>query len=296
MSFSADIKNELSKTSMVKKCCAVAEIYGILIYAGAFGWDKIKISTYNENVKKRIERLFIKVFNKNAEFYEKNGKFHLNIEDKAIISEIYNTFGYDYANMPLHINFGVLEENCCKAAFLRGAFLSAGSATNPEKKYHWELASHHAGLIREMMPIMQELGFAPKMLKRKNDYIIYFKDSTAIEDLLTCMGAGMSAVWIMQVKVEKGLRNDINRCTNCDDANITKAVMAAGKQIQAINRLKASGKFDSLPESLRKTAEVRLANPELALREMLPLFDPPISKPGLSHRLNKIVALAEREK
>lgn len=292
MSFSLEIKNELARVPINKKCCACAELYGLLLYGGEFGCTRIRLAFRNPAVKKRAEQLFYRVVGIKAEFCGKNGGFSLNIEQPEIIKKVYEVFGYDYINAPLHINFGILEEECCRAAFLRGAFLSGGSVTNPEKKYHWELASHHAGISREMLSLMPELGFFPKMLKRKNDYIIYFKDSTVIEDLLTCMGAGLSAVSIMQIKVEKEIRNGINRCMNCDDANITKTITAAAKQIRAIEKLKSDGRFYDLPENLRITAELRAANPELTLRELLELFDPPISKPGLSHRLNKLVQLA----
>ena len=299
MSFSSSVKNELSKLPFGNKCCCRAEIYGILMYGGEFSSKKIKISIENPVAAKRIQLLFFKVFGFEIDGYERiteqKYKIVFEITDKEKIRKVFDEFGYDYTEGPLHINFAMTEERCCKIAFLRGAFITGGLVYNPNRKYHLEIASHHYNLVNELISLMFEENFHPKLGRKRNDSIVYLKDSESIEEFLTCIGASVSAMSIMQIKVEKELRNDINRRTNCDGANIAKTINAASKQIDAINKLKENGKYDSLSEELKMTAEIRLKNPELTLRELQELFVPTISKPGLSHRLNRIVEMSKEE-
>lgn len=299
MSFSSSVKSELSKLPLGNKCCNRAEIYGILMYCGEFSSSRIKISVENMSAARRIQILFFKVFGFELDGYERitkqRSKVVFEVTDQLKIKRVFEEFGYEYGRMTLHINFAIIEEKCCKTAFIRGAFITGGLVSNPDRRYHLEIASHHYNLINELVSLMFEVGFKPKNGKKRNDYTVYLKDSGSIEEFLTCIGASMCAVSIMQIKVEKELRNETNRRINCDEANIAKTITAAAKQIEAINRLKGSGKYDSLPEELKITAEIRLRNPELTLRELLALFNPPISKPGLSHRLNRIIEISRKE-
>ena len=189
------------------------------------------------------------------------------------------------------MNLGLLENDCCRRAFLRGAFLAGGSVTDPEKRYHLELSTTHLKVSRETELLLDELALKPKATERKGSSVLYFKQSEAIEDFLTLIGAPVSAMAVMSAKIEKDWRNDANRKTNCDAANVDKAVAAAQEQLAALRRLEERGQFDTLPEKLRQTAELRRAHPEVTLQELAELHEPPLTKSAVNHRLRKLLAL-----
>ena len=208
-------------------------------------------------------------------------------------SHIINLLGFDpQQNLVLHINFGMVEETCDRAAFLRGAFFAGGSITDPQKRYHLELTTSHLQVSRELDSLLQECGYPPKSLSRGGSLITYFKQSDQIEDFLTLIGAPVAAMNVMSAKLEKDLRNSVNRRLNCDSANLDKAVEAAQEQMEAIRRLQAAELLEQLPDKLQETAALRLEYPELSLSEMAAEFDPPVSKSCLNHRLRKLLELS----
>lgn len=296
MSFSAQIKRELCKASLNKKCCAQAEAYGVLLFCSGFRSSGIRIVTESEDFASRLPLLFKKAFQ--VEFDQipenKSGKRTFLITQPQKIRLIGETFGHDLdETVALHINFAVLEEEHCRTAFFRGAFLAGGSVTDPEKGYHLELTTSHFNVSREMPALLRESGFEPKSAQRKANYITYFKQSEAIEDFLTGIGAAVAAMEIMNAKVEKHLRGSVNRRVNCESANLDKTVDAAMGQIEAIRTLEERGLLDELPEKLKQTAILRRENPELTLSELAALCQPPITKSALNHRLRKLLALAQ---
>ena len=297
MSFSSDTKAELCRESPQRVCCAVAEAYGILLYCNLFTADEVRIVTSSNEFAERLPKLFKKAFGFGFDpspTADIKGKHSLTITDKANIRRIFETYGYEARGvLAHHINLGVLEESCCKAAFLRGAFLAGGSITDPTKSYHLELVTDHYSVSRETFSILLELGFSPKDAARGGNYVVYFKQSEAIEDFLTLLGAPVSAMEIMSAKVEKDMRNAINRRVNCDSANADKIVLAAEEQLEKIRRIERATGLDGLPDKLRETALLRIANPEASLTDLAALAIPPVSKSCISHRLKKLLALAD---
>ena len=186
----------------------------------------------------------------------------------------------------------MVEEDHCRSAFLRGAFLAGGSVSDPAKSYHLELCTTHFNVSREFSALLREAGFEPKQTTRKSNYITYFKPSETIADFLTALGAPVSAMELMNAKLEKHLRGSVNRRVNCDSANLDKAVDAALEQVEAIERYARSRGLDALPDKLRATAELRLSHPELTLSQLAALSDPPVTKSCLNHRLRKLMELA----
>ena len=196
------------------------------------------------------------------------------ITDPKKLSHIIDLFGYSREqSLVLHINFALLEEDCCRASFLRGVFFAGGSITDPLKRYHLELTTSHAQASRELEVLLRECGYPPKSLSRSGSFITYFKQSDQIEDFLTLIGAPVAAMKIMSAKLEKDLRNSVNRRINCDSANVDKAIEAAQEQLEAIRRLRAADRLDQLPEKLRQTAALREANPEMTLSELAAKVD-----------------------
>jgi len=296
VSFSKRAKSEMCRSFPAKKCCLSAELYGILLFANTFSDKEIKINTESRDVAKRISALFKRVMDiditRDGKVTKKSERTIISVLDAEVCRKVLSFFGYEKRDIVLHLNMGAIDETCCRAAFLRGAFLSGGAVTDPEKKYHLELITSHQSLSREVMALLLDMDFSPGTTMRKGNYLIYFKDSSAIEDFLTGIGAPVAAMALMQAKVEKGMRSAINRKVNCETANIDKMASAAAEQVRAIQNLKKSKRIDSLTESLKETARLRMKYPDIPLSELAGKFDPPISKPGLNHRLKKLIEIA----
>ena len=297
MSFSTQVKGELCRAPLSRKCCAQAEAYGVLLYCSLSTPAEVRITTESPEFAGRLPQLFQKAFQLRFDRLPPEGaaKHIFSITDSDKLSALWSVFGHDPAEtLAHHINFAVLEEDHCRSAFLRGAFLAGGSVTDPAKRYHLELATSHQSVSRELHALLLEMGFSPKESHRKANAITYFKQSNAIEDFLTAMGAPLAAMELMNAKAEKDLRGSINRRVNCDAANLDKAVDAAQGQIEAIYRLEERGMLDELPDKLKEAVDLRMAHPELTLTQLAELCDPPVSKSAFNHRLRKLMSLANQ--
>ena len=293
MSFSSDAKAELCRVPLTRRCCARAEAYGVLLYAGSFSPTEVRIVTESEDFAARLPKLFQKAFGVRFDAQESGSKSIFRIMDRQKLAVILETLGYDPdQHYALHVNFALLEEECCRASFLRGAFLAGGSVTDPLKRYHLELTTSHYKVSRETCALLLDAGFSPKETTRGGNSILYFKQSNLIEDFLTAIGAPVCAMGVMEAKVEKDLRNGVNRRVNCETANLTKVVDASMEQVAAIRKLQKRGQLKDLPPKLRETAKLRLENPEATLQELAAMQDPPVSKSAMNHRMRKLVALA----
>ena len=298
MSFSFEAKNELCRLPVQKLCCARAEAYGILLYCNTFSAGEVRIITGNPALAGRLPKLFQRAFSirfdRTPEAGE-TGKLVFQITDETKIRRIVDLLGFSpEQNLALHINFGLLEEECCRAAFLRGVFFAGGSVTDPAKRYHLELATSHLQVSRELEVLLRECGYPPKSVTRNGSCITYFKQSEAIEEFLTAIGAPVSAMELMNAKVEKDLRGSVNRRVNCDAANLDKAVEAAQSQIEAIYRLEERGMLEELPDKLKEAVDLRMAHPEMTLTQLAELCDPPVSKSAFNHRLRKLMELSRQ--
>jgi len=296
LSFSAEVKQELCRQGLSRLCCAQAEAYGVLLYCHTFHSREVRIITESPHFKARLPLLFQRAFG--AGFDEAppagEGKGAFLIRDRDKLRRIFDVFGHEMDCAPsIHINFAAVEEDCCRLSLFRGAFLAGGSVTDPKKGYHLELATSHYHVGRELPVLLREAGFEAKEVRRKSNYVAYFKHSEHIEDFLTAIGAPVSAMELMNSKLERDLRGSVNRRVNCDSANLDKTVAAAQRQCAAIRRLEREGRLGGLSEALRETARLRLESPELTLAQLAGQFDPPISKSALNHRLRKLTELAE---
>ena len=295
MSFSSDAKSELCKDFINKKCCALAEASGVLLFCNTVTPEQIRVVTESEAFAERLPKLFSIAFRLEFDDMQNGSKYTFLLQDREKIQEIFHAIGYSPRDsITLHVNYGLLEKDCCRLSFLRGAFLSGGSVTDPAKRYHLELATSHHKVCRETESLLLDQGFAPKQTLRNGSSVLYFKQSDAIEDFLTFLGAPVAAMGLMEAKIEKEMKNKINRIVNCDNANTSKVVEAAQAQISAIRRLEERGQLEALPEKLRQTAALRMENPESNLNELAQLFDPPLTKSALNHRLRKLCELAEK--
>lgn len=297
-SFSAAAKAEICDSFPQKHCCLVAECFGVLLFCNSFRHDGIKIITESAEFSAMLPKLFKKTFGFGFDVQSgdgKTGKYVFQIQEPEKLRAIMETFGFDtQETLSLHINLPVVENDCCKIAFLRGAFLAGGSVTAPEKGYHLELTTTHQSVAGECYILIQELlGFSPKIASRSGSHVIYLKQSEQISNFLAELGAGIAYMGIIEAKLERELNNRVNRRCNCDDANITKVVDASREHQNAIRILKERNQFDSLPEKLKQAAIVREANPEASLSELAAMLEPKISKPAMNHRLKRLLELAK---
>ncbi len=298
MSFSSEVKAELCRSDIGTRACAVAECYGVLLFCNMFTANEVRIITGSDDFAARLPKLFGKAFDIAFDVLPSQvdgGRHIFSVKDTVKISKMLEAFGYDMKGVVAHhVNLGILEEDACRESFIRGAFLAGGSITDPEKRYHLEFVTDHYMVSREITALFVDMGFEPKCVVRGGNYIMYFKQSSVIEDLLTTIGAPVAAMGVMSAKIEKDMTNTVNRKVNCDTANVTKTVEASAAQMAAIKKLREYMAFDELPARLRETAQLREKYPELALSELARVAVPPVTKSCLNHRLRKLVEISAK--
>ena len=297
-SFSAAAKAEICKTIPNKYCCALAECFGVLLFCNCFDRESVRIITESREFAYVLPKLFKKAFDVEFDMFPSlaaPGKLVFQIHDPQKLDQIFYDCGFYRENMlSLHLNLPLVEEECCRSAFLRGAFLAGGSVTDPEKGYHLELTTTHHNVAREAYTLIHEvLSFYPKMAPRGGGQVLYLKQSDQISDFLACLGASVASMGIIEAKLEKELNNKVNRRCNCDDANTSKVVEAAQEQLTAIRILREREVVDKLPLKLQQAVVAREQNPEASLSELASMMVPAISKPAMNHRLKKLVELSK---
>ena len=310
MSFSSKVKEELSKECNSPRHCCIAETAAIISMCGKVIFDekdhvRIEIHTENVTVARKYFTLLKKTYNINTDVsirhssgLNKNRSYILSVNDDETARKILMT-------CRLMKPFGVIEEDfsisdsliiqreCCKRAFIRGAFLAAGSVSDPVKTYHFEIVCLSEAKAKQLQMIMETFNINARVIKRRKYFVVYVKDSSQVVDLLNIMGAYNALMDMENVRIVKDMRNNVNRKVNCETANINKTVSAAVKQIEDIRLIQMSSAFDELPESLQEMAELRVRYPEATLAELGQLLDTPVGKSGVNHRLKKISLFAD---
>jgi len=307
MSFSSKAKNELVRKIFEKKCCQLAEISAMIRMSGTIqlvGLNRVNVRMTTENpaIARLVFKLFKSSFNIHTEiFVKKNrtlkkGNTYVIVIPKA--NEILEKLGIlNYKNESFNINYKIpkefLKKECCKRAYLRGAFLGGGSVSDPEKTYHLEFVTHNEEFCNELMALLNSYNLSAKMVVRKNNYVIYLKEGDQIVDLLNIIGAHNALFDLENIRIVKQMRNSVNRIVNCETANLSKIVDAAIRQIENIEYIQRSEGLKILPDNLREIAEIRLENRNASLKELGQMLNPPVGKSGVNHRLRKIEKIAE---
>ena len=310
MSFSSKVKEELSKDCNNPRHCCIAETAAIISMCGKVIFDekdrvRIEIHTENVTVARKYFTLLKKTYNINTDIsirhsssLNKSRSYILSVNDDETARKIFMT-------CRLMKPFGVIEEDfsisdsliiqreCCKRAFIRGAFLASGSVSDPVKTYHFEIVCLSEAKAKQLQMIMETFNINARVIKRRKYFVVYVKDSSQVVDLLNIMGAYNALMDMENVRIVKDMRNNVNRKVNCETANINKTVSAAVKQIEDIRFIQMSSAFDELPESLQEMAELRVRYPEATLAELGQLLDTPVGKSGVNHRLKKISLFAD---
>lgn len=303
MSFSHDVKKELSKYQAVSNAQEFSEFYGLALFSRPFSSSSIKLKTESIHVAERYITLANKLFSPVIEKQStlKASRDLINIHTVSVIlpdecNRIFTAYGHDDKALSLRINRANIEDDLCLSAFLRGVFMSCGSVNDPAKNYHLEFCAAYKNLCNDLCTILSEIeecNLTPKTILRAGSYVVYLKDSEQITDLLTYMGAPMCAMDIMNAKAYKQMRNLANRRTNSELANINKTATAAAKQLAAIEKIDKTSGLASLPDNLYEIALLRRDNPELSLSALGQLLDVPVSRSTVNHRLMKIIDIAQ---
>ena len=296
MSFTIDVKNELCNEFPTSRCCIRAHLAGIAGFCGAQifegGKNVFRMRTESKIVAERIASLCCELFDEEPEILRMGKIYTIDIKEnlEKFLAEL--GFLQDGVTRFL-VNPFVVHDDCCKASFVSGAFLGGGYVKTPKNGYHFEIKTHYRDLNRDLTEIMTDIGFEPKTVTRKAEFVSYIKQSDVICDILGLFGATESMFELCNVKIFNDMKNKVTRRANCDIANINKSVAAATEQLTAINKIKGKIGLSALPDVLEEMANLRLSHPDANLKELGDLVKPPISKSGVNHRLKKIIKIAE---
>ena len=305
MTFSLAVKNELARIFDKNKCCNLAELSALIkssssiqITGGSF---KLTFVTANAAVARKVIK-FLKVlfeiqsnvmYFKRRCFKKKNFYVLRILEHSSVLNLLVKLGIWDNnINLPVVDITKVLNRDCCFKAYLRGVFLASGSINDPKSGYHMEIVVNNTKYAKSILNLMDKLGVDAKTCMRKNKSIIYLKDSERIVKVLSIMGAHSALLDFENARIYKSVRGQVNRLVNCETANLNKTVNAAVRQVENIRYIADTIGLDNLTPALKEAAELRLNYPDVGLKELGELLDPPISKSGINHRMRKLEEIA----
>ena len=296
MSFASDLKDELCKEVPEEESALHALLYGFLLFSYKFRADEISFSVLHEPTARLFAEALMTHCGVPAKITFKERVrgtlYKVCIEKASERRKVMDAFYHVPGEPHLRINRANIENEDDVRYFLRGAYLVCGSLTNPEKDYHCEFDVSYMNLCKDLSALIGEVLAQPKSTIRRGSYMVYYKESENIEDLLTYIGAPMSAVELMNIKIIKDIKNRVNRRMNCDNANLDKTLNASFQQVQDIKYIFDVKGNTFLSEELRTVAEIRLENPDMSLRELGESVEPPLSRSGVNHRLKRIGEIA----
>ena len=302
MSFAQETKNDLCGIVCRHRCCRSSMLYGMLLPSNTFRSDRIRMITENERTSETMLR-FLKEAGVKGNLYiseKKSGDLRVNsykitVSTAKDVQTVTSSIGLPENFDAIHVEESVFKCADCFRHFVRGIYLSAGTIKDPNSGYHLELIFGNELLAQSISRVFEEQGISLKSLSRQYSAVLYTKESEAIEDFLTMIGAQQSALAIMNVKIYREIRNNANRQSNCEAANMYKMTNSAQNQIRAIRWLIDADLFSTLDEDLQASALLRLENPEASVQELADMHTKPVSKSGVYHRLQKIVTLAQKK-
>ena len=293
MSFADEVREELCELPIKKPCCQKAMTLGLLLSAREGERKSFNVRLKHEMVATLASAMIKRHFGNTPESEMTGACGHRYYDLSFSSPAFFKTFRR--FEEPFERIEDLLHFSCegCQTAFLRGAFLATGTLNDPHKSFHLEFLLPNSATANVLSDVLSLCGYPPRTILRKNGVGVYFKDSGSVEDVVALMGAQHTIFEIINSRIERDIRNNENRATNCVAKNIEKTISAATKQIEAINTLMEHGKLEGLPEALRVTAMLRYRHPDATLDELVRLHEPLISKSGLNHRLTKLIAEAE---
>ncbi len=297
MSFSGMVKEELAAHVSSARHCQLAELSALLLYNGGVcdGERHLCLDTENEAVARKCFTLLKKTFNIETVMRGRKRLIPDDEMERRVIEALYLAMGTDgKITLTETVNSLLIKNSCCARAWLRGAFLSVGSMSDPRKSYHLEFVCGRKAQADQLRDVLSEFQIEARIIGRKKYQVVYLKEGAGIVDLLNVMGAHVSLMELENMRILKEMRNSINRRVNCETANISKTVTAAGRQIEDILLIRDRYGFENLPDNLRQMAEVRLEYPDAALKELGGYLEPVVGKSGVNHRLRRLSEIADK--
>ncbi len=296
MSFAANLKDELCKDVPEQESALHALLYGFLLFSHKFSADEISFAVVHEPTARLFAEALATHCGISAKiiFHERarGTLYKVSIEKASERRKILDAFYHMPKEPSLRINRANIENEEDVPYFLRGAYLVCGSLTDPQKEYHLEFGVSYMNLSKDLSTLIGEVLPQPKSIMRRGSYIVYYKESENIEDMITYIGAMLSSLEMMNIKIEKDIKNRVNRRMNCDNANMDKTLNASLQQVEDIKYIFETKDESFLPDELLQVAKLRLENPEMSLRELCGSVEPPLSRSGVNHRLKKIGEIA----
>ena len=310
MSFSGNVKEELSEHWSSARHCQIAELAAILGLCGSIIINsrneyRVKVHTENKAVARKVFTLIKKTFNIESDISIRRNIQKQSVSYSVVVKQHQDALrvlqavklidehldGFEEVRI---VNPIVVQQTCCKRAFIRGAFLAAGSMSDPKKAYHFEIVCAAEPMAEQIRELMSSFSMEAKIVQRKKSYVVYLKEGSQIVDILNIMEAHVSLMELENVRILKEMRNTVNRKVNCETANLNKTVSAAVKQLEDITYLRDTIGLEKLSEGLEEVALARLSHPDASLKELGTLLSPPVGKSGVNHRLRKLGDLAEK--
>jgi DNA-binding protein WhiA len=302
MSFSSDVKAELLKHTELPRHCAIASLCALINLCGEYGVEGgdsyVVISSDNDRVVELAVLFLNELFGYSREVVVIDNKPALVIKGQRAGDVLSATgfIGRDSLIEEVPINPLIVASDCCKRAYLRTAFICCGSVTDPEKNYHFEFVNSDYYHALNLKTLIADFGIEAKIVERKNHYVVYLKEGEQIVDMLNLISAHVALMEFENKRIVKEVRNNVNRIVNCETANLNKVVSASVKHRDAIEYIRNRVGFSYLSSQLEAVARARLDNPDLSLKELGEILNPPVSKSGVNHRLKKICEIAEQLK
>ena len=298
MSFSQEVKEELSRHLPRARHCQMAELAALVSFLCKLTTKSKETALILETESPLISRKYFTLLNKTLSIY-KDEKVITDQQALELLTalKMWRENKKGEAVCRLDVVDGILlQQTCCKRAFIRGAFLAAGSISDPRKAYHLEIVCRTSPQARQLRDVMNTFSAEAKIVERKGHYVVYVKEGARIVDMLGVMEANVALMNLENVRILKEMRNSVNRKVNCETANISKTVSAAVRQVDDILLIQKRIGLSKLPESLQEIARVRLEHPDMPLKELGELLTPPVGKSGANHRLRRISEIAEKLK
>ena len=292
MSFSSEVKQELLRVSAGQSdCCAQAQLYGLLLLGHEFTGRGVRLRTESQALAEYAAAQLHEIELAAAQVQRSGRKWEVTLRE-AERGRVLERFGHGENEVSLHIVRENFSCEHCRVAFLRGAFLSCAAVSAPQQQYHLEFYVASKRLAGELCALLEETGLPPKLCRRKGVWLLYYKDSGQIEDVLAMLGAQLAMLDLVNIKIEKDMRNNVNRLINFEMANMGRSSAAAAAQLRAIARLREGPGLESLTAPLREAALLREENPEASLQELCDLAAEPVTRSGMNHRLKRLEMLA----
>ena len=298
-SFSSTVKEELCLANNEFDCCDNDEYMGLMLFGALINGSVIKFITGNIDVLNKYIKLGKSLGLKIDSKQSGSGaaaRYIAEVSDSEKILRILDRLKLldpSTGVIRYRIFRGLIQSDCCRRAFIKGAFMSGGTVINPSKNYNLEFVTPYLGLSRDMNELLSESGFEFKHTVRKSKYVLYTKNSETISDFLAYLEAFKSQMSLLNIKIEKEIRNDFNRSVNIETANLEKTINASVRQVYAIERLSETIGLENIPDDLRETAFLRLKHKDLSLSELGRLMNPPMTKSGVNRRMKKLIEMAE---